>query len=420
MVFLPFIVIAFLSCKKDELKPSDKLYIFSEGTIGFFLNPPTLVDNCIYIGTSRGDNKITSDHNAFFKFDSTLKEIWSYPLGKKEVRGAASLDSFGNVYFVVGEGIKLSPDGYFIKLYSLDKNGFFRWSKDLIGNPFVFHGMSNPAVSADNQIYIGGNGIFYAFDINGKEIWKYTGCAQTILSAPVIDDEGNIYFTAMNEVISLDRLGAERWHFNSNEDIESYPDGSGLSSPAFSTDYSRLIVPQWKTIYCLGTDNGEIVWKYRVPWMVGDFRATPAVDDHDNIYIGNHGIGDKTQSLFAIKSDGTGMLWYTKIGADLYSSPALGDDKVIYVGSEFSGDEGYTFHAIDMLTGEIIWSTVQRSDVTFSSPVISNSGIVYVGTMGNENGPGELIAFHSSSHGLLPNAGSPRFHGSNSSSGRKE
>lgn len=97
------------------------------------------------------------------------------------------------------------------------------------------------------------------------------------------------------------------------------------------------------------------------------FRASLAVDENNTVYIGTK--ADDKSTFFAINSDGT-LKWKNQLGADLYSSPALGKNGFVYVGSENLAEEK-RLHALN-----------------------------------DENG-------------LLENAGSPRFHLSNSSHGRR-
>ena len=429
--FLLFFAIIFSCCEKEKEKEQDdtnvitpsarQLNTFTQGTAGFYYNPPTIVNNFIYIGTSRGSMYTPANDNYFFKLDVGLNKIWEYPLGNKEVRGAATLDPLGNIYFVVGERASTGQHSV-LKLYSLDNDGNFRWSKNT--SPYsMIAGMSNPAISVDSIIYIGGDTL-YAFDISGNMLWNYSPPGNIpntpILNAPIIDPIGNIYFVFVNYVVSLDKNGIERWHYSSSET------GEGLSSPAFSTDYSKIYLALYQTVYCLETINGNLVWKYNDPGMIGEYRATPAVDDNNIVYIGNHGIGgDGNQSLYAIKADGSGVLWKTTLGSDLYSSPALDNNRVLYVGSEGHGKTSSInnrLHAIDMVTGQIIWSAQLEVDVTFSSPAISNDGTLYIASMDMyfANERGMVYSFNTNSTGLLPNAGSPRFHEGNASTGRRE
>ena len=377
------------------------LYSFSQGSAGFFFNPPTLVGNYIYIGTSRDISYEVAIDNYFYKFNLDLTKVWEYPLGKKEVKGGATLDSAGNIYFVVQDREK-SNFGYPF-LYSLDNQGVFRWSKPISSFP-TGGCMNNPAISVDDTIYIGGFDNFFAFDTNGNEKWTYGDNVINITNAPIIDPNGNIYFREQQAIISLDRNGTVRWTFKTL--------GGGVSSPAFSTDYSKVFVAIYQTLYCLETSTGNKVWEFTPSGMNGFFAATPAVDNNNNVYIGTrewrHGI------FYAVKSDGSGLLWEREIVADLYSSPALGDDNTVYVGSEVAPDRLY---ALDMTTGNTKWESKLR--VAYSSPAISNTGILYIASMDYLGLGGGVYAFRTDSTGLQPNAGSPRFHGSNSNTGRR-
>lgn len=441
IILMLLIPILFASCKKDEPKftPSERqLYTFTQGESGFALNPPTLVNNYIYIGTSRGCTYVGTNDNAFYKLDDHLNKVWEYPLGTVEVKGAATLDEFGNIYFVTGAGVSYSTiSDNTAKLLSLDNNGNFRWSKiiDSIHSSNQIYGLSSPAISVENVIYVGG-AKFYAFDINGNELWNYVPYNDAdIITSPIIDPSGNIYLkaqqyslitleTSFRELISLDKDGHERWRALSGNNCWK-------SSPAFSVDYSKIFFATYNKLFCLNSSDGSIVWEYSIPGMSGDFRGTPAVDNNNNIYIGTHGEynDDNRQTLYAIKGDGSGVIWQTNIGADLYSSPALGNDGILYIGSEdyFSRNGYKRLHALSMATGEIIWSASLAMDITWSSAVISNAGILYIATMGGESDGeedtdrrGAVYGFSTGSTGLLQNAGSPRFHEGNTSTGRRD
>lgn len=231
----------------------------------------------------------------------------------------------------------------------------------------------------------------------------------SIMNAPIIDPDGNIYFSANGSVISLDKNGTERWNFPTS--------GEYFSSPAFSVDYSKIFVGVEDKVYCLEASTGNKVWEFTPIGMFGTFRATPAVDGNDNVYIGTK--ADNNSVFYAIRADGSGLLWKNEIGADLYSSPALGDDKTVYVGSESSGGSGIRLHALDVVTGNTKWSYSLDTDVVWSSPVLSSNGTLYIATMDTYD-VGKVYAFKTDSTGLLPNAGSPRFHEGNASTGRRE
>lgn len=403
----------FLQCQ-DNITGSDALderieYSFSPGAGAFYYNSPTLVANSLYIGTSRRLHSDPAPDNFFFKLDRQLQKVWSYSLGVREVRGAATVDAQGNVYFVVEEGRKNGDSSEStLALYALDKNGQFKWSTPIMTPPFVPEvGMSNPAMASDGTIYVGGDKL-YALDANGNVQWTY-GDGLYIMNAPIIDPDENIYVNSNGAVISLDPRGAERWRFSAS--------GECTASPAFATDYQTLYVPVDQTIYRLETATGTKVWEFTPGGVSGVFRATPAVDEENNVYLGTK--ANEKSVFYAVKSDGSGLLWQDPIGADLYSSPALGADHVLYVGSEGSADKQIRLHALNMQSGETVWSASLAADVTWCSPVLADDGLLYIGNMAGDAGGGTFYCFRTDSPGLLTIAGSPRFHGSNSGTGRR-
>jgi outer membrane protein assembly factor BamB len=388
------------------------LHSFSQGSVGFYYNSPTIVGDYLYIGTSRGFNYDVAGDNSFFKLDLSLNKVWEYPLAKREVRGAATLDGAGNIYFVVEEGrLREDTSNSRLYLYSLDNNGNFRWSRQTATSVPIL-GMSNPAIATDGTVYVGGDK-FSALDTNGNVLWEYEwpGNAMDIMNAPIVDPDGNVYFVATwGYVVSLTPKGTVRWEV-------ATLNGEHYSSPAFSTDYSRVFVAVQNTVYCLESTTGNRVWQFTPPGIIGSFRATPAVDNNNNIYLGTK--ADSNSVFYGIKSDGSALLWENKIGADLYSSPALGNDNTIYVGSEYAG--GKRLHALHMSTGNTRWSaSLSAADLVWSSSAILNTGILYIGSMDYLGTGGGVYAVQTDSTSLLENAGSARFHEGNASTGRRE
>jgi outer membrane protein assembly factor BamB len=231
------------------------------------------------------------------------------------------------------------------------------------------------------------------------------------MNAPIIDPDGNVYVQRLGSIVSLTPAGTARWTFATT--------GEYLSSPAFSTDYSKVFVAVHDKVYCLATSTGVKAWEFTPPGMTGEFRATPAVDAANNVYLGTK--ADSLSVFYAIKADGSGLLWQSPIGADLYSSPALGDDQTLYVGSEYGySGAGQRLHALSLATGLARWSSPLNGDVTWSSPAISSDGTLYIGSMDIQGVGAAVYAFHTDATGLMPGAGSPRFHGGNASTGRRQ
>ena len=196
--------------------------------------------------------------------------------------------------------------------------------------------------------------------------------------------------------------------------------GGHASSPAFTTDEDIVSILGMDMVK-VDSQNGNIIWKHEFDIATTNrLEATPAVDDKDNVYVGTK--NNENSVMYAFHADGSGEMWKTHIGSDLYSSPVLGNDRVLYVGSEALGEGGdVSLYALDMNTGEIQWSSYSGS-VNWSSPLISQAG-VYIGGTGGPPGTdpskGAVYLIKVKATGYLPGAGSPRFHGSSESTGRR-
>lgn len=422
-----------------------------ESNAAFQYNPPTIIDNYIYIGTStrlepKGsqENLDNAPDNFFYKLDLDFKEIWKYELKKLMVGGAAVLDSEGNIYFTAlnykytgsKEGSGYSTDIY---LYSIDRSGQFRWKK-LISAPNEAwdHAMNNLAVGKDDTIYAG-DAKFYAFDKSGQEKWHYPADDKKIVgyrSAPSIDRAGNIYFWSPepskdngNDQLALYKFSpgssSPAWTKKITKAFLIQPDGSQApadttySVPAFSPDDTTVYVVNGNTVFCLSASDGATVWSYKPEGVEGVFKANPAIDKDGNLYVGSK--ANEQSVFYAIKADGSGLLWKNEVGADLYPSPIIGDDGRVYFGSEGLKDDMSHFHSADLKTGEYTWHTgydkYPMSDISFSSPALLD-GYIYLGGFSQETGAEALYKIKVNAKNYQSGAYWPRFHGSNTSNGR--
>ncbi len=430
-VFLaPLIVLiaALASCGGDKAKPSRILKTFAPQVAGFMQNSPTVVGDAVYIGTYYFGTGTAI--NAFYKLDGDLNVKWSYPLGGEQVVGAAVLDSGGNVYFTTMNdssrypGIPPYPFQSIAKLYKLDATGALKWTHtiDDPGHSYGYTGTNtwdlSPAIGADDTIYVGGDGL-HAIRPDGTSAWTYGVPGVTWVQSPAaIDPAGNLYFgtsgfpggPALGSVVSLDAAGALRWEFPTDT-------GQLVNSPAFSVDASKVYVSAGDSLHCLASGTGTTVWRYQFPENIMPpfpyslpVAASPAIDDHDNVYVGASGV------FYAVKADGRGLLWSRPLGVFLRSSPALGNDRAIYLG--FGGVGGQNVAAIDMATSQSRWTVDLAADV-MGSPAITADGRMYVGAMSIDGKPGNLAIVKTDSTGLLSGTGSSRYRQGNESTGRK-
>jgi outer membrane protein assembly factor BamB len=124
-----------------------------------------------------------------------------------------------------------------------------------------------------------------------------------------------------------------------------------------------------------GKSGNWFVEKWKV--NIGDWASSsPAIDKDGTIYIGG-GVEDK--SLHAINPDGT-KKWSFKTSGHIQSSPAIAEDGTIYVGS----NDG-NLYAINP-NGTKKWSLQIGSSWVYSSPMIDDEGIIYIGAVGGAVG----------------------------------
>lgn len=351
----------------------------------FYYPTITEVDNYLYIGTAEKITGPKSETNYFYKLDTDLNIIWKHEMGGLETRGGAVLDTAGNIYFVVNNRKQTSfaeantvpqdENGlcWYVTthLYSLTPEGKFRFSREISYKTIdQRYGMINCAISRDDTIYVADSRL-YAFDTSGNVKWQFPKDEKEFMisrSSPVFDNEGNFYLPMSKYDPFNHHAEANGSAGNMVYDTALYsfaPDSNGtprwsvavenrVSMPpcSFNYDYSKIYLPLNQTVNCFNPDDGALFWKYSLNIEHGEFRANAAVDDVGNVYVGTK--GDYASTLYAIKADGTGLLWEAVLGGDLYTSATLGDDGNIYITSETSYKGA--FYSIDRHTGEILWT----------------------------------------------------------------
>ena len=417
---------------------------------------PTIVDDYIYIGTSTNIDASTEPEeylsslpdNYFYKMNLDLNVIWEYPLEKGNVHGSASLDSQGNIYFVTNSYYAGEND-YMGKnhLLSLTNDGKFRWKKQISYEDESWkHAMMNPAIDVNDIIYLGDSKL-YAFYTNGSIKWQYPDNDSKITgmrSSPVIDSKGDIYFISPKPYTNNDDYekynvrvykfkpeGTLIWSTKLDNNIlfdeGGIENGGGggrgstaYSSPAFLKDKKSFYTIVGNTINRVDSETGEIIWSMTPINATGRFKATPAVDENNTLYVGTK--SNFESNLYSIDSDGN-LIWMQHVGADLYSSPVLGDNGVLYIGSE--GTKVGRFHAIDMGTGELQWSSFRNyPDFSYGSPTLKD-GYIYFGVhevLGYQyfwSYRDALLKIKVEANNYQENAAWPRMHGGNMNLGRK-
>jgi outer membrane protein assembly factor BamB len=400
---------------------------FRKGTGYYYLNSPMLSGEHIYIGTSRSKASTPAKDNAIFKLTKDLTEVWSHSLETSEVLGSIAIDGMDNLYAMV---LKERKEVF---LVSLDNAGNLRWEVQLFApsNPDTAFHMTSPAITTDNQVIVNGLDSLFSYSSNGELLWSYNPSG-LFGGSPILDDADNIYISGVDGTsgfatqYALDSKGEELWSFTSETNNLLIT----ASSSAFSYDYSKVYSIFTDSIYVIDAAAGTLDWKYTIEeGQETLIYASPAVDDKGNIYVGSK--SNERSTLYALKGDGSGLLWSKTIGADLYSSPALGNNGVLYLGSENTeggASSSYRVHAIDMDSGEYVWrsATPVSGSITWSSPLIDDNGVLFIANMVDHNEAdditkgGTVMSFQTDSTGLLSNAGTARYRLNNNGSGKRE
>ncbi len=410
-----------------------KAFSYAPGGGHYYLDPLAYANGYLYVGTCQdgGGGPVFFGNNYFLKLSTNLSLVWSYDMGQMDVVSGPSLDSLGNIYFVA---LYITGTNQTNMLYSLDDNGNLRWKYPI---DFVSkHGWSayGTAIDTDNsvvvvgQLYWGsitnGDGIaigisnlsaVYKFNSDGSTRWK-TELGNAILMPypPIIDTVGNIYSlgttTLTNEdyaqVISLDSNGNVRW----KSELLTSQDGldETAATLAFNADGSALYCVDYDTFYAINTTDGSVNWSYLIPQPSGDYnivRSGIVVDANGDIYFGAKTDANDLAATYALKPDGSVKWINTNIVSDHYNVPLLGNNGILYYFTENTG-----LHAVNSTNGAQLWHAIVQkgADVTHSSSVMDENGIIYVGGMRNTtiepDKGGYIQAFASDSQGLLSNA----------------
>lgn len=319
-------------------------------------------DGTVFFGNDgKSPEPARGDANMFAIKDGNL--VWSY-LSGEVVRSTPTISADGSkVYFGdYNDSIFIfnTADGSIVKNITIAGNSKY----------------SSFAVAEDGTIYVGrDDDKVYALDPeNGTVKWTYNAKGD-VLSSPVIDAEGNIYFSVNNDSIhSLTPDGTERWSASYGGEVArgyiascpSISEKEGVlyfSGKIYPDDNSALIAVnlidgsiKWTierdkaeqggtaidvngNVY-LGSEGegymiaygkmGNEIWRFKAE---GGILAAPAIDNKGNLYF-----GDNTGTFYMLDKNGN-LLRTEKLGANIISSAAIGNDGKVYILVNTDGDK---------------------------------------------------------------------------------
>ena len=287
--------------------------------------------NTIYFG-SRDSNLYA------LNLDGTLK--WKYNTSGSILSTAIpNIDLQGNIYITNWLSI-MTDEG---ELYSIKPDGTLNW-KVMYGSGFAGN---SPVFSPDgNTIYIAGhNSKLFALNLDGTIKWEFS-CGY-IISAPMVDSDGNIYFVP-TEVpqyfYSLKHDGSIRWTYY----IQSTGTVEFWSAPTidyegnlYTISLDTVCCPFYSTLLSL-TYDGNFRWEYIFDAIEGEDFTQPLIcDSEGTVYVGST-LGD---NYYAISSEGE-LKWKLQLDGSsqqVDNTGAIAKDGTLYLG----------VHHTSTLTGQV-------------------------------------------------------------------
>lgn len=190
---------------------------------------------------------------------------------------------------------------------------------------------------------------FYALDMNGKEIWRFS-TGGVIQSYALAMDNVIIFGSSDNNLYALDaKTGRMLWKFQSEGPIGGSP-VEYKGRIYFSSSDGKL--------YCLDK-NGNKIWIFKTPYAL----ITPLIVQ-DKIFVGYNG-----SSLYCLNLQGE-LLWRFNANGWIAAWPAAYENGIVYFGSE---DKNLYAITAD---GNLKWKYASKE--TILSPVIWE-GKIYFG-----------------------------------------
>jgi len=259
---------------------------------------------------------------------------------------------------------------------------------------------SSAAISSNGDIFIGSqSGLFV---ISGDASQCYQSAA-AVYSSPSIDSTndmvfaGNNYgqllyasspFTSYNTVrvsyypiISAPLVfKGNVYVIDNNGDIYELPEsdmtdvsfirsiggnGSAVWASPVTNGTDLFVGADNDVFYAVNLNSGSIGWEYT---MDGPIYGTAAIGVNGNIYVG-------ADALYSLTPDGT-LRWTNPLdGSQIYGSPVISESGIVYIGT-INGN----FYAINSQTGQTVWSVNLETPIggISSSALIGDNGIVYI------------------------------------------
>jgi hypothetical protein len=315
---------------------------------GIFSGPVIGVEGNLYFGSYY----VLGDY--FYSYGPHGEYIWEFQTGSGLATQAGILiDSSNTIYFGSRDSC----------LYALDPKGRFKWKYKTSA---AIYQEIIPNIDLEGNIYItNSNGELYSIKPIGNLNWNVSYENGFGSGSPVFSPDGNTIYIAGRDsnLFALNLDGSIKWKFSC---------GGIMRAPIIDSDgnvyFSSTDWPQY--LYSIKTD-GSIRWQY--PLRLGTYiYSIPTIDKDGNLYA-----IDRDSSccpfywlLFSLDYSGE-LRWeyvFNEEETDDFWQPLICDSEgTVYVGSTF----GYNYYAISN-DGTLKW----KLPLEFNSQQVDNTGAI--------------------------------------------
>ena len=324
---------------------------------GIFSGPVLGEDGNLYFGSYFQDPLHLGVSDYFYSYSPDGKFIWEYKTGtSRPPQSGILVDSSNTIYFG-------SLDKYF---YALNSDGTLKWKYETSA-PIVELAMPN--IDLEGRLYItNGLGELYSINPDGSLNWNVKYEDGFYGRSPVFSLDGNtLYiFGRDSDLFAIDLNGSLEWKFEC---------GKAAKAPIIDNEGNLYFLPEEvpQKLYSLKPD-GIIRWEVTIidSSSIPSYSA-PTIDSLGNIYVA---LGS---AILSYDYEGSVRWWYI-VGTnpdeyDDFWQPLICDSEgTVYVGSTF----GYYYYAISS-NGELKWQLPLNDYQVDNTGAIGEDGTLYLG-----------------------------------------
>ncbi len=213
--------------------------------------------------------------------------------------------------------------------FSVDHRKLWQWDYPVEQHTYSEVVLRYVCVDSNGTVYVQTNyGELVALDSSGKLLWQIkVGSQWDVLSPPVADAQGHVYFEDRRELSAISRKGAVLWQYRIQVD-PSFSD-SAQPVPVVSSDGNIYIAR--KSLFSIGPD-GMDRWRFHPDTPDEYFATPPTIGKDGTVYL--FSVGKQYGRMYAVSRDGKKLWSYRFRESEYANRPArFGPDGFLWKAS---------------------------------------------------------------------------------------